>query len=289
MRDIRLQSGAGQATIALAGAELKAWRVSDTDLLWAAEPLIWAETAPILFPVVGWTRGATITVDGRRYPLGMHGFARHLPFRVVDREPAHVRLRCEADAETRELYPFDWWLEAEYRLAGETLTVRLTVGNDGHRTMPYACGLHPGFRWPFAGGSPDDYAILFEENEAVEVPVISPDGLFTPRSRRIPTDGRRLPLSTALMGGEALCFLGVHSRRLSFVHRSGAALDCGFDDFPHLALWSRAPGRFLSIEAWTGHGDFVDADGDLFSKPSMRHLAPGATGTHAAAYSFHNG
>ncbi len=286
MSEIRLQDGTGQAAISHAGAELKTWRVGGTDLIWVPDPLIWADTAPILFPVVGWTRDAAVTVDGRRFPLGLHGFARHRLFRVVEQSPAHVRMRCEADTETQALYPFDWWLEIDYRLKDASLKASLAVGNHGHRTMPYACGFHPGFRWPFTGGAADDYAILFEAGEAAEVPVISPEGLFARENRGIPIEGRRLSLSTALMGGEALCFLKAQSRRLSFVHGSGASLDCAFDDLPHLALWSRPPGRFLSIEAWTGHGDFVDAAGDLFAKPSMRYLAPGATGIHAATYSF---
>ncbi len=153
--------------------------------------------------------------------------------------------------------------------------------------MPYACGLHPGLRWPFADGAPEDYAITFGEREAAAVPVISPDGLFTWRTRQVPLDRRSLPLSPDLMAREALCFLDVRSRNLRFGHAaSGAAIDVTLKDFPHVALWSRPPGRFLCIEPWTGHGDFVDADGDLYAKPSMRHLAPGAEASHAATFTY---
>ena len=142
--------------------------------------------------------------------------------------------------------------------------------------MLYACGLHPGFRWPFAGGDAEDYAITFGEREAAAVPVISSDGLLTRHTRKVPLDGRRLALSPALMAREALCFLDVRSRSLRFGHASsGAAIDVTLEDFRHIALWSRAPGRFLCIEPWTGHGDFVDASGEIAAKPSMRHLAPG--------------
>ena len=53
-----------------------------------------------------------------------------------------------------------------------------------------------------------------------------------------------------------------------------------------MAVGSRPKGRFLCIESWTGHGDFVDADGDLAAKPSMRHLPPAASARHAAQFSF---
>lgn len=284
---VTLSSGEAGATIACRGAELRAWQVGPVPLIWEPDPAAWPDTAPILFPVVGRTRGAQVTVEGRAYPLGLHGFARHLDFAVAEQWPGHVRLVAASSAQTRALYPFDWELEVEHALDGPSLTTRLTVRNTGTAPMPYACGLHPGFRWLFAGGDAEDYAITFGEREAAAVPVISPDGLFTRQTRKVPLDGRRLALSPALMAREALCFLDARSRALRFGHAgSGAAIDVTLEDFSHVALWSRAPGRFLCIEAWTGHGDFVDAAGDLHAKPSMRRLAPGASGTHAAIFSY---
>ena len=283
---IHLWDGASHAEIHRDGAELRSWQVADVPLIWTPDPAVWGETAPILFPVVGWTRGARVLVEGQSYPLGLHGFARTLPFAVLEQWPAHVRLGLRSSPETRDLYPFDWSLEIEYVLAGPSLETILTIRNTGERPMPYACGLHPGFRWPFAGGEMDEYRIVFAEREATSVPVISADGLFTHQTRRIPLDGRHLPLSPALFANEALCFLDARSTSLRFAHASGAALDVALTDFPHIALWSRPAGRFLSIEAWTGHGDRVDGDGHLFSKPSMRHLPAGATASHAAKFSY---
>ena len=283
---VTLSSGDASATIVRQGAELRAWHVGDVPLIWHPEPTVWPDTAPILFPVVGWTRGSQVLVDGQAHPLGLHGFARRLDFAVREQWPDHVRLVASSSAETRALYPFDWELEVEHALAGPALTTRLTVRNTGAVAMPYACGLHPGLRWPFAGGEPEDYTIIFGEREAPDVPVISPDGLFTRQTRVVPLDGRRLALSPALMAREALCFLDARSRGLRFGHRSGAAIDVTLEDFPHVALWSRPPGRFLCIEPWTGHGDFVDADGELHAKPSMRRLAPGEEASHAATFTY---
>ena len=284
---VTLSSGDAGATIALHGAELRTWHVGTVPLIWEPEPDLWPDTAPILFPVVGWTRGAQVFVEGRAFPLGLHGFARHLDFAARERGPDHVRLVAASSAETRAFYPFDWELEVEHALAGPALTTRLTVRNLGPAPMPYACGLHSGFRWPFAGGAPEDYAITFGEREVAGVPVISAEGLFTRQTRKVPLDGRRLALSPALMAREALCFLDARSRSLRFGHpASGAAIDVTLEDFPHVALWSRAPGRFLCIEPWTGHGDFVDASGDLYARPSMRRLAPGEEASHGATFTY---
>ena len=286
MSIIRLRSDDATAGIARRGAELRDWTVAGTPLLWQADPAVWADTSPILFPVVGWSRGGRIEVAGASYPMAVHGFARTQTFDVLEQRPSHVRLGLAASDETRLHYPFAWRLEIKYALDGPQLSIEVTVENAGPTVMPYACGLHPGFRWPFVGGAPEDYDIVFGECEVSSVPIISGEGLFTRQSRRVPLDGQRLPLSAKLLANEALCFLNAESRSLRFAHGSGAAIEVALQDFPHIALWSRPAGRFLSIEAWTGYGDVIDADGDLFRKPSMRHLASGASSDHRAKFSF---
>lgn len=286
MSEILLEDAFGRVEISRLGAEVLSWSVGGRALVWTPDPAIWPQTAPILFPVVGWTKGAKVRIEGRDYPLGLHGFAQAQVFEVVEHWPTHVHLRLRATPATLALYPFRFVLDVRYALDDGGLATTLTVTNADRSPMPYACGLHPGFRWPFAGGAAEDYTILFAEREGSSVPLISPEGLFTHQTRRIPIDGRRLDLSPSLLAREALCFLEARSRSLRFVHRSGAAIEVVLDDFPHLALWSRAPGAFVCIEAWTGHGDYVDHDGDLANKPSMRWLAPGARASHGAKFSF---
>ena len=61
---ILLQADGDSAEILPFGAELSAWRADGVDLVWAKDPTIWDQTAPVLFPVVGWTR------DGQRHGRG---------------------------------------------------------------------------------------------------------------------------------------------------------------------------------------------------------------------------
>jgi galactose mutarotase-like enzyme len=283
---IELVSGAARARIARRGAELRRWSVGGTPLLWEEDPAIWDGTAPILFPLVGWTRGGQARVGDEVFPLGLHGFARAMDFAAATVEPARARLTLSSNAQTLALYPFEFWLCAAYALAETSLTATLTVKNRGEAPMPYACGLHPGFRWPFAGGARSDYAVWFSAPEAPLIPEISRKGLFLASRRRIPLDGQKLALSPELFAAEALCFLDARSKSLRFQHKDGAALKVETSNFPHLALWSKPEAGFLAIECWTGHGDPADFDGDLLSKPSMRILAPGAIAHHVARYSF---
>ena len=81
---IQLETGAARLLVSPHGAEITEWTIGDLPLIWRPDPAIWAETAPILFPVVGWTKNSQMRVGGQTYPLGLHGFARHLMFEIIE-------------------------------------------------------------------------------------------------------------------------------------------------------------------------------------------------------------
>jgi galactose mutarotase-like enzyme len=85
---------------------------------------------------------------------------------------------------------------------------------------------------------------------------------------------------------DALCFLNIDSRSLVFDNGAGARLKVTLDDFPHVGFWTLPPAPYLCIEPWTGYGDPEDFHGDLYQKPSMRILAPGARARHGARFAF---
>lgn len=283
---ILLQRPNGDAAqIVRFGAELRQWRACGVEMIRELDATVWDRTAPILFPVVGWTRHGEVRVNGQTYPLGLHGFAWRKKFTLAERRDDFLRLVLTDDAETRALYPFAFRFEALFRLGDGWLENALIVTNTGEGPLPYACGLHPGFRWPFAG-STARHTIRFERPEQAQVPVIAPGGLFSHQTRPIPLTGDALPLDPALFANDALCFLNISSRNLVFDNGAGAQLHVALDDFPHVGLWTRPPAPYLCIEPWTGHGDPVEFSGDLFEKPSMRQLAPGAVARHAATFSL---
>lgn len=282
---IKLAEGGSSVEIALAGAEARAWRVDGRDLLWPGDPAIWGQISPILFPVVGWTRDGA-RVNGRRYALGLHGFAAAQTFALEARSAGGARLTLNDNAETRAVYPFAFRLTIDYQLRENALEIAIEVENRGASPAPYACGLHPGFRWPFAGGPRGACEIRFEKAERPEVPVIAPGGLISARKRPIPIEGAALKLSDELFADDALCFIDPASRSLRFAQPDGAAIELALGGFPHAALWTRPGAPFLCLEAWTGYSDPEGFAGDLMEKPGMRVLAGGETARHSATYSF---
>jgi galactose mutarotase-like enzyme len=273
---IELRSGDARALIAARGGELHGWRVGGRELLWSRDPAWWESSSPVLFPIVGWARNGEIRVDGKARRMGVHGFAAASDFAIEEAGPAAARLTLRDTEASQDAYPFGFRLSLTYSLADHRLSVDLEVANTGGRAMPYALGLHPAFRWPFAGATKEDYAVVFEKAETGEAPIIAPGGLFRPARRTLPIDGRRLRLSDQLFAREALCFLNARSASWTFESGDGASIAMRTVNFPHLALWSKPGAPFLCMEAWTGHGDPEGFDGELADKPSMRLLAPGA-------------
>ena len=282
-KTVTLRSGPAQAVIALCGAEALAWSAGGRNLLWTPDPAFWSDVSPLLFPVVGWTRLGQARVAGRLYPLALHGFARLLDYDVLAQGADFLRLGISDTALTRALYPFAFAFEAEYRLSAHALEMRMAVVNRAAMPMPYACGFHPGFRWPFAGGLQEDYRIIFESAETGRVPNVAPGGLMGATSKQLALLGRELSLTPALFANDALCFLDAASKGLRFAGPD-AAIDMTTENMAHIALWMRPGGQYLCLEPWSGHSDPEGFAGDLFEKPSMLVLAPGASARHGARF-----
>jgi len=279
-----LASGSARAAISTLGAEPTQWRVEENSLLWPGDPAWWKKQSPILFPVVGWTRNGEMRIKGKRYPLGLHGFASTQEFEITQRSPESITLRLCDNAATRALYPFAFVLEVTYILSPASLAARFTVHNPGAETMPYALGLHPGFVFPLAGGSPQEHEVVFDKNVSSNVPRIAPGGLIARASREVPLEGGRLRLAPELFSNDALCFLEAASTDVSYVNGRGQKIEISVEDFPHIALWTRPGAPFLCIECWTGYSDPEDFGGEIFDKPSMRLLGPGASARHGVTY-----
>jgi galactose mutarotase-like enzyme len=286
MTEIILTHGEARATIALRGAEARSWRIAGRDLLWPGDPAIWSDISPILYPVVGWTRDGEERVDGVRYPLALHGFARFETFAVETSGPDFARLTLTDNDRTRAVYPFAVALAVEYRLSADALAIAIEVANPGAKRAPYACGLHPGFRWPLGASGREGALVQFEKAERPEVPELAPGGLVRATTRPIPLSGRNLPLSDALFAHDALCFLDCASRSLAFIDASGASITMEYPSFQHAALWTRPHAPFLCLEAWTGYSDTDGFTGDLFEKPGMRVLEAGGLARHEARFVF---
>lgn len=272
---IQLAYGDHLAEVALFGAELRRWAWRGRELMWTGDPAWWTGISPLLFPVVGALNGDRFTYGGRAFELPKHGFARRLPWVVVDQDPAQVRFRLTDTEATRAAYPFAFSLDAHYALADEGLRLTLTLANPGDAPLPASLGLHPAFRWPLEPERPkEDYRVVFAADEPDPLRQLEA-GLLGPKIPS-PVVGRTLALCDDLFAHDALIWTAPRSRALTYGAPGGLGLRLTHT-FPHLGLWTKPGAPYLCLEPWHGHADPVGFAGDLREKPGQVILAPGET------------
>jgi galactose mutarotase-like enzyme len=274
---ISLRSHGLEAKVDPQGAQLSSLHdAQGREYLWHGDPAIWAGRAPILFPIVGALNGGQFRIGERRYPLGRHGFARGSLFSLVESSPASAVFRLQDSADTLAVYPFPFRLDIEYRLEGHTLAITASVFNAADAPMPASLGYHPGFLWPLPGGDRATHYIEFDNEEPAPIRRIDAQGLLL--SERLPTPivGRRLMLDDALFREDVLILDTFTSRRARLCDESGPRIEIGFPAARYLGLWTKPHAPFICIEPWQGITDPAGYAGELFDKPGIFVVEPGA-------------
>lgn len=275
---VSISDSALRADISATGAELV--RLQDgngRDLLWDGDPAFWTGRAPLLFPLVGGTKGNRIRVGGVEYPISRHGFARTSRFEPVSAGATACTWRLDASEETRRHYPFDFRLDVTYRLDANKLHMVAEVTNRGDGAMPASFGFHPALRWPLPYGKPREvHEIVFERDEPKPVKRLR-DNLLSAVQYPSPVHDRHLPLADDLFRDDALIFDEPASRSVLYGAVDGPSIRVSFPRMPHLGIWSKPGAGFVCIEPWHGYASPEDFDGELADKPGMVLIAPGTT------------
>lgn len=137
------------------GGIITSWQVQGQELLYLdAERFSHPELTvrggvPILFPICGNLPNNSYTYQGQTYTLKQHGFARDLPWQVINEtsaENAAITLSLSSTEQTRQGYPFDFRLAFTYQLQGDSLTLNQSYTNLSTQPMPFSTGLHPYFQ-----------------------------------------------------------------------------------------------------------------------------------------------
>jgi galactose mutarotase-like enzyme len=136
------------------GGIITSWQVQGRELLYMdtarfADPSLSVRGGiPILFPICGNLPNNTYTYKGQTYTLKQHGFARDLPWEVVDQKTdgeLSFTIALSSNPQTLEKYPFEFRLEFTYALQGQTLLITQNIANLSDEIMPFSIGFHPYF------------------------------------------------------------------------------------------------------------------------------------------------
>lgn len=240
--------------------------------MWKRDACQWANSAPILFPIVGAIKNDTCRIDGKEYHMTQHGFARHNEFEIKNQSQTEVTFTLVSNDEIIKQYPFLFELNVTYKLVENTLTCFINVKNKGHQTIYFQVGGHPAFACPFMENeSSNDYYVEFAEYETRNQKVIdvAKRGMSHVQLPFFDHE-KRFFVRQQLFNNDAIVIKDFKSENISIKslnHQKSIVFHMqGFD---HVGLWTaKHVGGLLAIEPWIGHADYVDFDGEFKEKES---------------------
>ncbi|MCQ1833913.1 aldose 1-epimerase family protein [Neorhizobium galegae] len=256
------------------GSEMQALTAADgRSFLWNGDAAFWNGRSPVLFPMVGKAPENRISVDGKPYEMGQHGFARRSEFALASSSAIMCRYELAASDATRAVYPFEFLLAVEHALDGRTLTVAAEVENRDARAMPFGLGFHPAFVWPIPGAVGAHTITL--DNGAEPALTRLEGGLVKPEKLPSPFKAGGLTLDHAMFDADAMIFPEGAGDGLTYAAEGGPALKFSFENLPNLALWQKPGAPFICIEPWHGTAAELGGSDDIARRPYGVVLQPG--------------
>jgi galactose mutarotase-like enzyme len=181
--------------------------------------------------------------------LKQHGFARTLPWKVLDAAKSRLVYALEASDSTRAGFPHEFRLELAVALAGPELSLTFEIQNRGTTPMPLHFGLHPYF------------AVPLDAKGAARVDTTA-NVAFDNRT------GQTGPLPAIDFGGEEVdLHLLDHSAPNTVLHGARDVSLSWSPNFQTLVLWTLPGQPFICVEPWSA------PTGTL----GLRTLTPGGT------------
>lgn len=262
--------------IAARGAEIRKMTVDGENVLWSGDPAWWASVAPVLFPICGGVRDDTYTFEGKTYTIPKHGYAKAATFAVETQSENAVTFLHTSDANTREMYPFDYELRITYTLQTAGVTITYDVKNLSDREMLFSIGAHEGYACP---EGIEQYDIVFQTPQTLHSHLV--DGCLLSRETvTVLENGTVLPLKENYFAVDALVFKYIGFDGCVLRNReNGREIKVSFPDFPYLLLWQKQGAPYICIEPWCGIPSFTDEQQDLSVKEGLIALPAGETAT----------
>lgn len=285
MTNIRIGNEQLTVEVSPLGSEMQSI-VSDDgqSWLWHGDATFWGGRSPVLFPMVGKAPNDQVGIEGQRYSMSQHGFARRSEFTLVDSGPDSCRFELAAGEVSRALYPFDFALTLEHRVEGRAVVVTAEVANRDHRLMPFGIGFHPAFMWPLPGCGGLEHSVTLDNGGEPELMRLS-GGLVKPEKLPSPFKAGRLVLDPALFTDDAMLFPEGAGAGLTYA-AGERAIRFSWENLPNLALWSKPGAPFVCLEPWHGTAAEVGGSDELSDRPYSEMLGPGATGRYSFRAEF---
>lgn len=274
---IQIKNDKLQAEISPLGAEVRSVKNIEThhEYMWSGDSSVWSGVSPVLFPVVGKSTNNKIKYQGKEYPMGNHGLARHSVFDVVLHNQNSVVLAMQTNINN---YPFKLSLEITYTLNKNKLITEFKIINLDQAIASCGFGAHPAFACPFDEvHNYSDYELVFDREENLNFHPINLEAFYTGEIQQ--TKLSKLDLNNHIFDKDALVYSGLTSNKVRLAEKnSDRYIEVCFDGFEYLGFWSKpkANAAYVCIEPWCGKSDILGFDGDIDKRQGNIEIKPQA-------------
>jgi len=275
---IQLENEHCSVAINTKGAELASFfnKQSGIEHIWQADLNYWGRHAPVLFPIVGQVEDGEYFVEGKRFELSQHGFARDMEFDVISSSKSEALFSLRFSDESLTKYPYKFELQIGYGLTKSELTISYKVLNLDDKEIFFQLGAHPGFSCPFLPEDKfEDHKVTFDK-KLTEDRLLFADGLLTGEiQKEFLNEDSSIQLTRTTFDDDAIIFETENIESVSIENTKGNKLTMNMKGWPLLGIWSKpkADAPFVCLEPWFGVASVKGESKEFGEKKAIQKVA----------------
>lgn len=244
---------------------------NNTEYLWQGDSRYWSGQSPILFPIVGRLIDDCYFLDGVKYEMPKHGFARKMKWNFLSADGSSMSFSLTDTEETLRMYPYKFEVIVTFTLEGASLKVTHSIENKNSTVMYASLGAHPAFNCAIGD------RLVFSENETLETEKIDlVNSLRLPDTLPVLNNERTIIITDDIFNEDALILSGVKSDTLTLEsnnHSRKVVFHLG--NAPYLGIWAKPGAPYVCIEPWCGVNDSTEKKNDFSEKDGINRIEAG--------------
>ncbi len=250
------------------GAELKSFVLENEEYLYQSNTKYWHRSSPVLFPIIGKLKNNNYKYKNKNYSLAIHGFARHLEFKLIKQNNDSLVFLLSENKSTLKHYPFNFNLEIKYSIYSNSLKIDYKVYSD--QEIYFSLGSHPAF---ILKANINNTYLEFEKKENNDLLCLNLENGCIKGKKENYLKSNILKLNKNIFQKDALIFEKLESDKVILKNTENKkAISVKFKNFSHLGLWAPVNAPFICIEPWCGIADYENLSYDLENKKAIIKL-----------------
>jgi galactose mutarotase-like enzyme len=209
----------------------------------------------VCFPVIGAFPGNTYLLDGKEYPMSMHGFAQDYDFAVAEQSANRIVYELTDTTETYQQFPWQFRFQVVYSVEDTTLKTEYRILNRDNKPLFCSVAGHPRFACPIDGADAsrfDDYYIAFEKPEQ-SANIVKSYGPVSVVEQFLSGDGKKIRLDYRMFEKGCFCFKPFNSRSCTLgSEKSSRSLTLRADTMTHFQVWTAVDAPYIALEPLYG-------------------------------------